>query len=92
MLNFLINYAKKNKYKIRLLTNNTTDYDKYKKDVEEFVFSKDIIDEMASKYKNKFFYTYVETNSDSFNDDRMSYYKEIRKKPNKYGLVIYVVK
>ncbi len=88
----LISFAKEKNYKIRLLTNNSSDYDKYKKDVEEFTFSKDIINEMSSKYKNKFFYTYIETTTDDYKESEIKYYKELRETPNKYGLVIYVVK
>ena len=88
----LIEKANTYKTKIRLLTNDVNDYDKYKNDVEVFVFTSDVISEAYKKITNTYIYKYVETIPEKMQEDKLAYYSNFRKNKEKYGLVLYVVK
>jgi len=77
---------------IVLLTNNISDYDKYKKDVESFVFTSDVISEAYKRITSAYIYKYVETTPEKKQEDLLAYYSNFRKNKEKYGLVLYVVK
>ena len=88
----LIEKANTYKTKIRLLTNDVNDYSKYKKDVETFIFTSDVINEAYKQIKNTYIYKYVETTPEKLQEDKLAYYSNFRKNREKYGLVLYVVK